>query len=97
MVRSYRVSIVTLIVLALAYSQYASAQPLADRLPSDALLYVGWAGSEKLGPAYSQSHLKGVMNASNLPQLFSELFPKIARRLQLEPAWSSSTMERDAL
>ena len=62
----------------------AAAQPLADRIPSDALLYVGWAGAEKLGPAYSQSHLKGLMDASSIPQLFSELFPKIARRLQLE-------------
>jgi hypothetical protein len=59
-------------------------QPLADRLPSDALLYVGWAGADKLGPAYAQSHLKGVMDASDFPELFSELFPKIARRLQLE-------------
>src|SRR5262245_32673120 len=52
---------VALAVLILA-ARFAAAQPLADRLPSDALLYIGWAGSDKLGEAYSKSHLKGVLD-----------------------------------
>src|SRR5436190_20416200 len=60
------------------------AQPLADRIPADALLYAGWAGSDALAPAYANSHLKGVVDASNLPALFADLGPAITRRLELE-------------
>src|SRR2546421_8705992 len=37
------------------------AQPLADRIPNDALFYVGRSGSQNLGPAYDGAHLKGVI------------------------------------
>ncbi len=62
----------------------ASAQPLADRIPADALVYVGWAGADKLTPAYAQSRLKGVVDSSNLVELFSTLLPKVAARLEKE-------------
>src|SRR5437879_5428380 len=58
----------------------ASAQPLADRVPADALLYVGWAGSTKLGPAYEQSHLKAIADSSDIHKLFTETFPRLAQR-----------------
>lgn len=62
----------------------AFAQPLADRIPSDAILYAGWAGTEKLQAGYDKSRLKGVLEHSSLPQLLNEIGPKIARRLQEE-------------
>src|SRR5256714_9505141 len=58
-----------------------SAQPLADRIPNDALFYVGWSGSQNLGPAYEGSHLKGVIDASDFPKLFNEFFPRLAQRI----------------
>src|SRR6266516_4147568 len=58
----------------------ASAQPLADRVPADALVYVGWSGSQNLGPAYDASHLKAIAASSDVQKLFTETFPALARR-----------------
>jgi len=55
----------------------AAAQPLADRLPEDALIYIGWRGSQDLGPGYAQSHLKAVLDDSGLPRLFDEFLPRL--------------------
>src|SRR3954464_3277065 len=60
--RRFIIIAVALIAL-VAWVSSAGAQPLADRVPADALLYVGWAGSEHLAPAYAQSHLKGLIDA----------------------------------
>ncbi len=59
----------------------AIAQPLADRIPADALVYVGWTGSDNLGPAYQSSHLKGVVDATDFPKLFNDFLPRIAQKL----------------
>jgi prepilin-type processing-associated H-X9-DG protein len=75
----------------------AAAQPLADRVPSDALLYIGWAGSERLAPAFQQSHLKGLLDSSSIPQLFSELGPRIVRRVQLEGMMEGEPLAREVL
>jgi prepilin-type processing-associated H-X9-DG protein len=73
----------------------AWAQPLADRVPSDALLYIGWAGSDKLGPAYAASHLKGVLDSSQIPELFSDLGPKFIRHLQLQQMLQGDPVVRE--
>ena len=51
--------------------------PLADRVPGDALVYFGWAGSQSLGPAYPSSHLKAMLDASALPELMDNLVPQL--------------------
>src|SRR5882757_1564916 len=91
-----RLVVVSLVMVA-AVVPAALAQPLADRIPSDALFYVGWAGAEKLGPAYAQSHLKGVLDSSNLPELFSELGPRIVRRIQLEQMLQGDPVAKELL
>lgn len=48
----------------------AMGQPLADRVPAGAIVYVGWAGSSELGGEYEQSHLKALMDDSGLRELF---------------------------
>src|SRR5688572_33457733 len=58
------------------------AQPLADRIPADAVAYIGWQGSEALGEPYAQSHLKAVLAESNLPQFFQEFLPRLADRFE---------------
>ena len=55
---------VFVVVALLIVAGQASAQPLADRVPADALVYIGWAGSQNLGPAYDASHLKAVAASS---------------------------------
>ncbi len=39
----------------------AAAQPLVERVPADALVYVGWAGAEGLGGEYERSRLKALL------------------------------------
>jgi Protein of unknown function (DUF3352) len=68
-------------VLALAAAPRAAAQPLADRVPQDALVYVGWAGAEHLGPGYEQSNLKAFLDASNIPELINESLPRLFENL----------------
>src|SRR5258706_5229639 len=63
------------------FSLPARAQPLADRLPQDAVAYIGWSGSESMGPGYAGSHLKAVIDASNLAQLASESIPRLLERI----------------
>ena len=67
--------------IVLAPARVARAQPLADRIPADAIVYVGWAGADHMGPAYAQSRLKAVMDASNFPQLINESLPKFFQKL----------------
>ena len=69
--------IVCIIVAALSIIPLANAQPLADRVPADALLYFGWSGSENIGATYDQSRLKAVLAA--------------LRRLGFEPPGTPAT------
>jgi hypothetical protein len=59
----------------------ARAQPLADRVPQDALIYIGWSGSESMGPGYDGSHLKAIVEASNLRELVKESIPRLLENL----------------
>ena len=58
----------------------AAAPPLADRVPADALVYLGWTGADGC-PGYGSSHLKAVVDASAVPQLGSGFLPQLVRRL----------------
>ncbi|MEX0774624.1 MAG: hypothetical protein WD042_02795 [Phycisphaeraceae bacterium] len=51
----------------------AQAQPLADRVPEDALLYVGWAGTDTLGKTYEESHLKAVLAEGGVSEFFGRI------------------------
>ena len=59
----------------------ATAQPLADRIPQDAVVYIGWSGSESMGPGYANSHLKAVIEASKIPELVKESIPRLLENL----------------
>jgi hypothetical protein len=47
--------------------------PMADHVPADAVVYVGWAGTDALGPAYANSDLAAFLDNSNIPQLVQGL------------------------
>ncbi len=59
----------------------ASDAPLADRVPSGAILYAGWAGTDAAGEAMDGTHAEAVLSASNLPELFEEYLPRAAAAL----------------
>jgi prepilin-type processing-associated H-X9-DG protein len=73
------VSVVVAVVVSSVHS--AHAQPLADRIPSDAVIYVGWAGADSMGPGYDGSHLKAILDAAELPKFINEAVPKAIQRL----------------
>ncbi len=68
------------ILLAAGTIPSARAQILADKVPANALLYAGWAGSDALGPAYDGSHLKAFLNALNLPKFVGDRFSQAMAR-----------------
>jgi prepilin-type processing-associated H-X9-DG protein len=74
-------AIVFVLVALLSASPRVSAQPLADRIPADALVYVGWAGAEHMGPGFEQSRLKAVLDASDFPRLVNESLPKFFQKI----------------
>ena len=53
------------------------AQTLADRLPADATIYIGWRGTDDLGPGYATSHLKALIDVSNFSQFLHESIPQL--------------------
>lgn len=59
-----------------------SAQPLADMVPGDAMLYIGWRGLDHLGESYEQSHFKALYPAMGddvISSTIGALAPVIAR------------------
>jgi hypothetical protein len=71
------------------------AQPLADRLPDDALLYVGWRGANDPGPGYANSRLKAFVDASQVPDLIRETLPRVLDKLATQDR--SAAVLRDVL
>src|SRR5689334_20714538 len=77
--RKMQRALACLLVLVISFA--ASAQPLADRIPQDAVIYIGWSGSESMGAAYDQSHLKAVVEASNVRELLNESLPRLLENI----------------
>jgi prepilin-type processing-associated H-X9-DG protein len=69
------------VVLLLSLAGGVIAQPLADRVPDDAMLYVGWAGAETLGEAYKGSNLKAILDNSKIRELFTQFIPQGAKKI----------------
>jgi hypothetical protein len=59
----------------------ARAQALADRVPADAVIYVGWQGADALRQPYQQSHLKAVIDATDAHQLLEDFFPRLMEKV----------------
>src|SRR4051812_5580273 len=55
----------------------ALAQPLVDKIPDDAMVYVGWKGADSLGDAYQSSHLRAIVDSSDWPALFNDSLPAV--------------------
>jgi prepilin-type processing-associated H-X9-DG protein len=64
-------------------------QPLADRLPADAEIYVGWSGTDSIGPGYDQSHLKAILDASQIGQFVHESIPRLISAIGEKDAQSA--------
>src|SRR5688572_15842850 len=72
------------VVVVLSNVARLRAQPLADRVPEDAIVYFGWCGASGLPSGYQQSHLKALLDESNLPELFSQFMPALVQKIARE-------------
>jgi prepilin-type processing-associated H-X9-DG protein len=59
----------------------ARAQALADRVPDDAIVYIGWSGTDSPAPAYAQSHLKAILDNTKIRELFTQFLPQVAEKI----------------
>jgi prepilin-type processing-associated H-X9-DG protein len=59
----------------------AKAQPLADKVPADAILYVGWQGTDHLPAAYQNSRLKGLLDNTGFREYLNTTIPQLMQRL----------------
>ena len=57
------------------------AQALADRVPADSILYVGWKGADQLSSEYGQSNLKPVVAGSGLPEVMKTVVPQLIDKI----------------
>ena len=70
-------NMIAIIALALITTSRAPAQPLADRVPDNAIIYVGWRGSDDLGSGYKDSHLAAILAQSNFSAVFNDFLPRV--------------------
>lgn len=59
------------------------AQPLADRVPADAIAYFGWQGTENVS-GYAGSHFEAIIKESNIPVVFKQVLPQAIVRIAKE-------------
>ena len=78
---------IVLILMGLCFLPMAAmAQPLADRLPSDALIYIAARGADAAGPGYEGSHLKAVLDSTDFSELVNDFLPLAMKRIGQEDA-----------
>src|SRR5262249_7377734 len=62
----------------------AGAQALSDHVPGDAIIYVGWRGTDALGATYDNSHLAAVIAGTNFAGLSEQTIPALLSKLPQE-------------
>src|SRR5436305_1846156 len=88
-----RCGVAIVLLLCPLWAMAATSAPLADRGPGDALVYLGWTGSDSLGPAYEGSHLKAVLDASSFPQLFQTFLPQLIERVSPQNSQAAQVIQ----
>jgi prepilin-type processing-associated H-X9-DG protein len=68
----------------LAAAGIVNAQAVADRVPADSLIYVGWNGAIKNDPLYANSRFKNILEASAVDQLGTKTIPQLMELLRKE-------------
>ena len=71
-------------VIMMSLPLLAVAQPLAGRVPADAMLYVGWSGADDMGPGYAGSHLKAMLELAEVRRVVDDVVPKLMDKVARE-------------
>ena len=85
-----RTGLVALVLLVVGWfvppaaAQQPVQAPLADRLPADAVLYVGWVGSERIAELWDGTHTQALVRQSNFEDLLTRYVPEVLDKLAQE-------------
>ncbi len=63
------------------FASVGRAQLLSERVPADAVVFVGWKGVDELGPGYDQTRLKKFIDASAIRELIDRSIPGLLARI----------------
>lgn len=69
------------LLLLLKLSPALHAQVLADKVPGDSFVYLGWKGTDTPDNGYAGSHLQAVLGASKMQAAFEQAIPQLIRLL----------------
>ena len=67
-----------------AANRQAQGAPLAERIPGDALVYVGWRGAADVGPGFDESHLKALLDHANITALTEQVIPGLIEAIMAQ-------------
>ncbi len=67
------------VILLTVTAVHAWAQPLADRVPADAVVYVGWRGADDPDLGYAGSNLQALIDTTDLSGVFAQTLEVIQR------------------
>lgn len=89
LMRRLLITLVTMLSLCLAAPALAlqgqkAGAPLADRLPAEAILYVGWVGSEGIAQRWEGTHTQALVQQSNFEDFFTRYVPEVLDKLAQE-------------
>ena len=65
-----------LAAVVLLVSGVASAAPLDERIPGDALVYAGWRGADSMAAEYAQSNLKAIIETAGMHDYIQQQHPR---------------------
>ena len=57
---------------------------MADKVPADSVIYVGWTGSQSMGPAFAASNFKAFLDQSQVPDFIERFLPQVLDRIGKE-------------
>lgn len=71
----------------------AAMPPLVDRVPANTIEYLGFAGTDALGPAYDKSHLKAVLGHTNFADVIHDEMPRLRQLIQDKNSINAAQLE----
>jgi prepilin-type processing-associated H-X9-DG protein len=80
----HRISVLLSVLVVVTLTTLTSAQPLVDRVPGDAVIYVAWGGAETMGAEYDSSHLKAILDATDMPKQLPEFVRQLLAKVGAE-------------
>lgn len=88
-------AVLSLCLAAPAFAQQGddAGAPLADRLPAEAILYVGWVGSEGIAQRWEGTHTQALIQQSNFEDFFTRYLPEALDKLAQEEPEAAQAVE----